>query len=147
MDEESLMQNGLDASVIAVGGSIDQGPRQTTIARESGWHDDLDHELDQLMSEVEGVVPSKAVVPSPPAKEATSEAALPPAQQSTPFRMTLSDLLYGNAELRESDTNAAMTIALEEISRMNEEKARLEQDGHGKKRYESCLCLIADIPP
>ena len=124
MDEESLMQNGLDASVIAVGGSIDQGPRQTTIARESGWHDDLDHELDQLMSEVEGVVPSKAVVPSPPAKEATSEAALPPAQQSTPFRMTLSDLLYGNAELRESDTNAAMTIALEEISRMNEEKAK-----------------------
>ena len=58
------------------------------------------------MSEVERVDTSREVEtvdPSPPESEAVkARAASPPTQQSAPFRVTLSDLLYGNAELRES---------------------------------------------
>ena len=100
MDQDSLHSlDQLAASEIAIDGSIDQGPRQTTRARESGWHDDidLDQELDQFLSEVE------RVDPSPPATAAKSKAASPPTKQSAPFRMTLSELMYGNAELRESE--------------------------------------------
>ena len=116
MDEDSLTQDGPDASAIAVGGSSDQGPRQATIAHESGWHD-IDHELEQLMSEVEEADPS-------PPKAVISRAASPPVQQSKPVRMKLSDLLYGNAELQEVDTAVAMRVTLEKINRMNEAEAK-----------------------
>ena len=113
MDEDSLTQEGLDASAIAVGGSFDQGPRRATIARESGWHE-IYHELEQPMSEVE------EADPLPPPKVVISRAASPPVQQSKPVRMKLSGLLYGNAELQEVDKAVAMRVTLEEINRMNE---------------------------
>ena len=121
MDQDSLHSlDHMAASEIAIDGSIDQGPRQTTRARESGWHDDidLDQELDQFLSEVE------RVDPSPPATAAKSKAASSPTQQPAPFRMTLSELLYGNAELRESEAGEAMTAMLGEINRMNEQEAK-----------------------
>ena len=90
MDEDSLTQEGLDASAIAVGGSFDQDQRLATIARESGWHE-IDHELEQLMSEVE------EADPSPAPKAVISRVASPPVQQSKSVRIKLSDLLYGNA--------------------------------------------------
>ena len=117
MDEDSLTQEGLDASAIAVGGSFDQGPRRATIARESGWHE-IYHELEQPMSEVE------EADPLPPPKVVISRAASPPVQQSKPVRMKLSDLLYGNAELQEVDKAVAMRVTLDEINRMNETEAK-----------------------
>ena len=121
MDEDSLTQEGLDASAIAVGGSFDQGPRRATIARESGWHE-IYHELEQPMSEVE------EADPLPPPKVVISRAASPPVQQSKPVRMKLSDLLYGNAELQEVDKAVAMRVTLEEINRMNEAEAKNAQN-------------------
>ena len=121
MDEDSLTQEGLDASAIAVGGSFDQGPRRATIARESGWHE-IYHELEQPMSEVE------EADPLPPPKVVISRAASPPVQQSKPVRMKLSGLLYGNAELQEVDKAVAMRVTLEEINRMNEAEAKNAQN-------------------